>query len=574
MEGSLLESARQKAREIAAAYKADDQFQLITNDFAGGQFRWLSREEFLTAVDGLQTSAVTQHLSTVARRQNDFLRSASAANRHAYMVSDFQQSTADIENYPEDSTILTTFIPLGGSDVGNLFLDSLALGSPAYYPGAAVEVDVRVRNEGDKAVESLPLRLFVGDRQRAVATVDVPAHGSVSAKMVFTMGDEGVQQGYVETTDYPITFDDKLYFTLPVTQRVPMMVVSGAGENPFLKRLFSGDSLVEYRQESAGQIDYAHFSDQQLIVLDELHSIPSGLAQVLQDYVAHGGSLVVVPAQGAEVVSYNQMLALFRAPQLEAWVENATRAAQVETAASLFEGVFNGGMEDMEMPSVGGHYRLAASASTVVQPLIRLLDGGDYLTVTPTDGGRCYLFAAPLRREYTDFVQQALFVPVLYNMALFSTPFAAPYQQLAGAEPITLQHGYDVDNLPHLMDVGGTTDLIPDIRRMGSRSVMFVHDAVTHAGNYCLVDGGEALEGVSFNYSRAESVMAFYPPKEVKRLIEEMHPTNCSVASTAQKSMTDYIRQRSQGKPLWRLFLVLALGALLAETILIRRERG
>ena len=138
MEGSLLESARQKAREIAEAYKPGDQFQLLTNDFAGGQFHWLSREEFLTAVAAVQTSADTQNLSAVALRQNDFLRSSGAANRHAYIVSDFQRTTSDLASYPVDSTIFTTFIPLGGSDVANVYVDSLAFNSPAYFPGARV----------------------------------------------------------------------------------------------------------------------------------------------------------------------------------------------------------------------------------------------------------------------------------------------------------------------------------------------------------------------------------------------------------------------------------------------------
>ena len=42
---------------------------------------------------------------------------------------------------------------------------------------------------------------------------------------------------------------------------------------------------------------------------------------------------------------------------------------------------------------------------------------------------------------------------------------------------------------------------------------------------------------------------------------------------SAAKSMTDYIRSRNQGTPLWRWCIVLALLALLAETLLIRLPR-
>ena len=581
MDGSLLESARRKAREVAAAYKPDDQFQLLTNGLGGIQFQWLSREEFLSAVDGLQTSAVTQNLSVVARRQNDFLRSATAANRHAYILSDFQRTTADIAEYPSDSTILTTFVPLGGSGVANVYLDTLKFDSPAYYAGATVQAEVTVRNDGDKAVESLPLRLSVDGRQRAIASVDVAAHGSAQTTMTFTLDDAAMVQGMVETTDYPITFDDRLYFTLPVVRKVPVMVVGGKGENAFLRRLFEGDSLVRYRYTAVGQIDYAQFANGGLVVLDELANIPSGLAQTLHQFVMDGGSLLVVPGEGAEVESYNAMLAMMQAPQLGEWTDRKSRAERVATDVSLFRGVFQGKLDDMELPTVVGHYRTTTTAATVSQSVVRLLDGGDYLTATPVGEGCCYLIAAPLKTEYTDFVQQALFVPTLYNMALFSTPSAEPYHLLGGIAPIPLLGSYEPDNLPHLVQSasahpdGQQPSLIPDLRRMGSRQCLLTHGAVAQAGNYQLSLPAEdtPTEGLSFNYSRQESVMDFYTPNEVKRLVGDMHLTNCTVATSAQKSMTDYIQQRHQGKPLWRLFLLLALVALLAEILLLRMKK-
>lgn len=580
MEGSLLESARQKAREIAEAYKPGDQFQLLTNDFSGGQFHWLSREEFLTAVDAVQTSAATQTLSAVALRQNDFLRSSGAANRHAYIVSDFQRTTSDLASYPVDSTIFTTFIPLGGSDVANIYIDSLSFNSPAYFPGAIVQVEAFVRNDGDKPVQSLPLRLFVDGKQRALASVDVAARGSVSATLTFTLGDESMLQGYVETTDYPITFDDRMYFSLPVTQQIPMLVVSGGEENPFLKRLFHDDSLVRYRQVSAGQMDYARLSDYRLIVLDELHAVPSGLAQLLHEFVEGGGSVLVVPAQGAESASYNQLLSLFQSPQLGAWVARPTRAEQLEPDMALFRGVFQGKQDEMEMPSVTAHYRLTSSARTVTQPAISLLDGDPFLTVTPVGEGCCYLFASPLRPAFTDFVQQALFVPTLYNMALFSSPLLMPYHLLSGTDPIPLQGSYDAERLPHLLlsstrEDSPDVDIIPDLRRVGSRQYLMTHGTLLSAGNYSLSlpsagRGAVSSEGLSFNYSRAESDLASYTADEVRKLVQDLPSSQCAVAANAQKSMTDYIRQRSQGRPLWRLFLIQALLSLLAEILLIR----
>ena len=101
-DGSQLETAKQKAREIAAAYRPGDRFQLLSNTLAGEEFRWLSREEFLDAVEALQINPATRRLGEVAQRQADFLQQGGATNRHAYLVSDFQTTIADL---PQLSTL-------------------------------------------------------------------------------------------------------------------------------------------------------------------------------------------------------------------------------------------------------------------------------------------------------------------------------------------------------------------------------------------------------------------------------------------------------------------------------------
>lgn len=571
LESSLMESAKQKAREIAAAYKPDDRYQLLTNDALGTQFRWLSREEFLEAVDALQTSPVTQTLSSMLQRQQSFLHDAAAQNRHAYCISDFQRTTADFSVCKEDSLITTTFVPLGGTEVANIYIDTLLFNSPAYYPGASVQLEVRVANDGDKEVERLPLRLFVDGRQRALAAVDVGARSSATVKMSFVLDDKPLQQGYVETADYPVTFDDRLFFSLAVDQQLPMLVLGGGQENPYLSRLFADDSLVSYHRTTVDAVDYTHLADHRFIVLDELRSIPSGLGQPLQRFVADGGTLLVIPAQESDRDSYNAFLSSLQAPLLDSWSGERSRVDQLLADHPLYRGVFQGTQEQLELPTLTGRYRLQTSASTVAEPVLSMADGGSYLTRTAVESGAVYLIGGPLRKEFTDMVTQALFVPTLYNMALFSTPPQQPYHLLTAADPIALRGSYDNEEPPHLVpqflaDSSRGTDVIPSLRRQGSRQYLIPHGELTQAGNYLL--GGE--EGLSFNYSRRESDLGCYTASEVESQLDDAGWDETIVVASAQKSMTDFVASRTQGRPLWRWCLILALLFLAAETVVAR----
>lgn len=571
MESSLMESAKQKAREIAAAYRPDDRYQLLTNDALGTQFRWLSREEFLEAVDELRITPVTQSLSSMLQRQQSFLRDASAQNRHAYCISDFQRTTADFPACRADSIVTTTFVPLGGTEVANIYVDTLIFNSPAYYPGASVQVEVRVTNDGDKEVERLPLRLFVDGRQRALAAVDVGARSSATAKMSFVLDDKPLQQGYVETADYPVTFDDRLFFSLAVDRQLPMLVLGGGPENTYLSRLFAGDSLVRYRRTTADAVDYTHLADHRFIVLDELRSIPSGLGQPLQRFVSDGGTLLVIPAPESDRDSYNAFLSSLQAPLLGDWCSDRSRVDHLLADHPLYRGVFQGTQEQLELPTLTGRYRLQAGASAIAEPVLSMADGGSYLTRTAVEGGALYLVGGPLRKEFTDMVTQALFVPTLYNMALFSTPPQQPCHLLTAADPIALRGSYDNEHPPHLVssspaDSTQATDVIPSLRRQGSRQYLIPHGELTRAGNYLLGDE----EGLSFNYSRRESDLTCYTPSEVERLLEDAGWDNPVVVTTPQKSMTDFVARRTQGRPLWRWCLLLALLALAAETLVAR----
>ena len=571
MDGSLMESAKKKAREIAAAYDPSVPLQLLTNNASGSQFRWLSREEFLTAVDEIEAGGATAPLATIALRQHEFLHSATAANRHAYIISDFQRTTANIADYPADTTILTTFIPLGGSSLANVYIDTLTFNSPAYFKGATVKVEARLRNIGDKAVEKQPLRLYIGSQQRAVTSVDIPANSSATASLTFSIQDDTMLTGHVETTDYPVTFDDRLYFSLPVTSSIPLLVVSGKNENPYIRKLFANDSLTSYRQEPYNNLDYTHIAESRFIIIDELHAIPSGLAQTLAQFVSDGGTLLLIPPADAETASYNQLLGSLQAPLLGKWQSTPTRANSLQYDHSLYRGVFSGRNEEMEMPTVQGHFLMQLAASTVVRPVITLTDGTHLLTETPAGQGRLYLFTAPLRPESTDLMQQALFVPTVYNMALFSFPQPLPYHLISSTAPIPVIASSASSQPFHMVSISPAQprlDFIPDIRRIGSHNFILPHGEITLAGNYLLATN--PAEGLAFNYSRQESDLACLSTSDIKQTIRDAGLTHCSLTPSAAKSMTDFIRSRNQGTPLWRWCILLALLALLAETLLIR----
>lgn len=569
---SLLEKAKGKAREIVAAYGPTDRFQLMTSDAAGRQFHWLNKDDMLTEIDDVESSGSTLTIAAAVRKLSDFLSHGGGENRQAYIISDFQASTVDLSDLKKDSTIGLTLVPLESVGRSNVYIDSVALGAPVTNKGSSVTVEVWVCNESDEDLEKQPVTLFVNERQRALATVDLPAQSRSKVDMHFVVDMTGILNCRVETVDYPVTFDDKHYFTLNVRDRIRGLIVEGADRNIFLEKLFDGDSTVVMASMAVQQMDFSRIDGTDVIVLDELKSMPSGMSQSLKGFVDDGGTAVVILGSDVDVDSYNEALGLFAAPRIGSRRQGRFQVAAVNFDNALYSNVFAGGNKDVEMPTVTDYYRLESSASTIREPIMTLSNGDEYISVTQSGAGRLYLIAAPLRDEHSDFVRQALFVPTVYNMALYSVPPTALYVSFGNEEPLVLSGDYGGTEGKVRMRMDGVPEFeeIPDIRRLGSRFVFFPRGPLNGAGNYILECEGAAKEGVSFNYSRIESHMQFLGADELKKMVKDNNVARCSVVQNSDKPLDVYLKEQTEGYKLWRWCLLLCLLMIALEEVLIR----
>lgn len=570
-DGTLLELAKTKAREIVAAYGPTDRFQLLTNDVEGRHFHWLSKDEVLLMIDEVDVSSATLPLSTMIGKQFDFLNGGHGNNKSVYVISDFQSSIADLNAFPTDSNIVTTLVSLASAAQNNVYIDSLTLNAPVFCRGNSVVAQVSISNEGDENLEKVPVTLYINGRQRALASVDLPARSTSLVDMHFTIDETGILSGRVEVSDYPITFDDQLYFTLNIRDRIRMLTVEGKSPNENLNRLFSGDSVVAYSSLSLQQMDFSRIDGNDIVLLDELPSVSTGMAQTLHAFVEDGGTVVLVMGENIDEASYNEALRLFSAPQIAGRNKSRVATGTVNLDNSLYNNVFSGRNDDMEMPSVTDYYRLATTGTTLNETVITLANGDSYVSVTPCGAGRLYLVAAPLRDAHTDFVRQALFVPTLYNMALYSLRPTPLYVNLGQELPIQLSYIYDVaDGNVKMTGKSSDYEAIPDIRRTGNLCTLIPHGTVGEAGNYILVQGGKEREGLSFNYSRLESQMDFIDRDALAKQLKDHNLANYSIVRNADKPLDTYLKEQLEGRRLWRWCIALSLLMLLVETALIR----
>ncbi len=571
-DGPLLNQALNKARETASAYGSSDQFQLLTNDFEGRHQRFVSREDFLELLNEVELSPVTRKISEVYKRQAELLNNEVQGSKTASIISDFQMSTTDFSNIVGDTAIKTFVIPAEAGEPGNIFIDSVWFREPVYRVNQLATLHVRIVNDSEEDYEKIPVRLKINDVQRAISSFDIEAGESLEITMPYSNNAAGPQYGELRISDHPVTYDDTFYFVYEVMNEIPVLSINAGEENPYLNSLFAQDSLIVFSNANENRLDYTTFGNYNIIVLNGLNIISSGLSQEIKRFAVAGGNVVVFPGEMADINSYREFFLNLETPYTMAKDTFQTRISNINLESALYDDVFESIPENIDLPVVLKHFVINRQTRSLMEVLLETQDGDVFLGSEPVGKGLLYVFSTPLSTDWSNFPRHAIFVPTLYKMALLSKPSAKLYYTTGREEAIMVRNEMmEGDRVLKMKSRSKDFEIIPETRSVGSQMNIFAGTRIREAGFYDINNNGNLLTSVAFNYDRDESELDYLTTNQIENELADNGLQNFSVLTTTQnRSLTTTIEEINSGKRLWKLFLILALAFLLGEVILLR----
>ncbi|MFH1160335.1 MAG: BatA and WFA domain-containing protein [bacterium] len=577
-EGKLFDIARSKAKEVVAAFKPSDRFQLITNDFEGRHQHFITREEFERFLDEVTISPVSRPVSEVISRQQDLLKELPNLNKNIFLISDFQQSTSDFANATPDTSISFFLLQLTANSRNNLFIDSAWFESPVQQPDQVSRLRIRIRNSGSDWLEKIPVKLTLNHKQKAIASAEVEAESETELVLPFTNDPGGIQSGFVEITDYPVVYDDKCFLSYPLVSSVSILCINDGKENPYLNALYGTDSAFRFTNASVNRLQYARFNEYELIILNQLKEIPSGLAQELKRFVSNDGHLVIIPAENPDLASYKTFTQPVGLPDLDQLDTFRLRVSGISLESQVYNDVFeltaSGRVElpeNADLPLVLRHFTLQQKSASRLEPLLRLQNGDLYLATVPFEKGRIYLLTSPLDRTFTNFPTHLLFVPTFYKIALLSQPFSRLYYYTGSNTPIEVRTDSLKDQIIYrISDKETGFEMIPEIRQTGARILLFPHEQIREAGLYTLTRNEIPVTVLAYNFSRLESDLRVADLASILDILTRKNLKTCTFLKEQSPSVVREISDLRKGTPLWKLFLLLALLFLAAEIAVIR----
>lgn len=572
-QGPLLEIAKARAKEVVKVFNTSDKIQIITNDFEGKHQRFNGKEDAINAIDEIKISSSVRSLSDVVKRQNDFLKTSNLSNKKSYLFSDLQKSTFTIEDLKSDTLIDATIIPLVGNQINNVFIDTCWFETPLQQKGFVQKLHAKVVNTGNTSLDVGSAKLILNKEQIAIASFSVEANSSTEIKFTFECKKEGFNYGTIKIEDYPITFDDELFFTFNSKINISVLLVNGNGLKPLnpLNSLFKNDSLFNLFTCTEQAIDYNFFKTSNVIILNQISELSSGLVSELIKYTLQGGAIVLIPSLKSNVDAYNQSLTQLNLPSLLALDSNNLKIDKLETASRFYSGVFEKMEDRLNLPLVTKHYKLKIGTKVDFESILVLQNSDDFFGVTKLNNALLYLFSVPFDDASTNFSKHALFVPTFYQICFKSLKSSPLFYPASSNVIINLKGDPGLgEKPPHIKQINKEFDFIPETRRINNAIFMYTQHQISNAGYYDVLAGDSVLLPLAFNFSRMESNLACYTVDELSKIITDKGLRSIKLLEYNNSDISSQILFGNEGKKLWKLFIILALLFVTTEMILLR----
>lgn len=572
-EGELLSEARETARKLINDATLETRILLNTNQMSGLEQRLITKVDAIEYLDKIQPIALTRKLDDVLNWQRTFIDKESQTNskvgvRQYVFLSDFQKSTSRFTGLPQNNNDFYYPILLSPQEKSNIYIDSVWFSSPIQKISQNNELNVRIINSGDEALTNVELHCDVDGIKRDVF-LDIPANGQTSTVINYTEKSGGYKSGKLAVNDKQLFWDDDFYFSYFVDNETSILVVNGENATGAVSLVYNLEKFYKVRTIDQNAFTLDDLKQMDLVFLNGVNEIPSGMAENLTSFAQSGGTLGLFPGAKCETSSWNQLLNDLKLPLLGKVISSGTKIDKLIYEDPFFYGMFEKKNENLNLPSLSKVYQTIVQGKSSFYELIRLQNGMP-LFLRSEGALNSFLFAGSLDASFGTFTSDALFPSIILRIGEMSQrklpisltigkeSFFPLYKKQSGETPIHIKNK--------------TIDYIPQIQKQGLISYISLNGQealeLLVSGTYSVVD--EKKEAIlSLNYDRIESSTDCLTKDEIVNALENQSIRNISLNEINNgQSLTKIDIE----KPFeyWKFFIILSILFFLSEMLVLK----
>ena len=562
---TLIEDARQSARDLVHKLNPSNRYLLMTNSFEIQNEYPLNQEEMLDQLDRMNTDGAPVPMGEVMDRFEMLAKQHGFSTSTLFVYSDFQENTFDLTAAKADTTMQVVVVPMLPEFTSNIYIDSVWLASPIVQVGLTNDLMVRVVNQGDKEVKGLPVNFMMNGTMAASTTVDLDKNGSAEIGMQFVVENNGEQRCSVSLMDHPITFDDAYDFVISV--KPSLSVIELGTESSVCSLLFDDDEQFNYALMEPSRFDLAAIAKAQLLIVNETAVMNETLQQTLLDAVSEGASLMVFPSVD-DLKSNRYLYGKLGLTLMEADT-NSTSVEDLALQHAFFSDMILDLPQHPDLPKVKQHIRLKTNGLAI--PLLTLQNADPLLMMETVGKGQAFVMATALNPIWSDLADNAIFVPMMVKMAFMGGKMDKMSYTIGMDKMLVLSDlNLEGDRRFLFSNADRTFELMPASEVRNGKVYLYLNDNLPSSGFYDLLVNDTLNRVTAWNESRIESKMVFADRDDIEPQFKKAGFNVAAVLDTSDFATADLVEAMAHQTSQWKLFALVALLALLGEIAVLR----
>ena len=561
-DGQLLSQAKEKAKEVVESSDVNSLFLIGTNEMSGLEERLLNKAEAIKRIDEINLSPISRTIPEIINWQQDILQENSIVQNDLDLLlfSDFQKT--ENAKTPKESELNYIPVRVKPESALNVALDSIWFSAPIHRANENSELNIRIRNYGSSLVENIEVEVIIG-KLRKLIYLNADANSTSTSSFTYKEENTGWISGRASVADEQLFFDNDLYFTYEVSNNVNILIIDGENAAPNFNVVYSLDQFYNVRSVKEGMVTRDDYLNKDLILLNGLNRLSSGMTDELIKLGDEGTALALFPGANIDMNSWNSLLTKLNLNRFEGITNAGTRLDRLAYEDVFFKGVFDRKPATINLPALSKAY-LAGSGQGI--PLIQMKNGKPLFT-TSSGKVKAYCFYSSLNEQFGQFVNDALFSTLALRMGELSKR----------QQPLFLTIGSDVsypvfNSLPTEDAIKLKNDefeAIPQTEKLNNVQYIKIDqmNQVIPAGSYQLYQK-DILGSLSLNYDRSESTRAYYTNEELVQLLGG----KTGQLEVQELSSSSNFNVKDVDKPFsyWKLCIILTLIFVLTEMAVVR----
>lgn len=568
--GELLSEAKEQARTMIQDAPEETAILLATNEMDGVEQRFGTKADAIERLDKLTLSPLKRNIDDVVNWLHERFEQYNnevkkLGTKQLILLSDFQTNTSRFDKIKANENIYHYPIQLFPQVKSNVFVDSVWFSNPNFKTGVNNECSIRVKNSGEVDLTNLELQLEIAGSKRDVF-LDVKANDFTITTINFSDTKPGFKEAIIRLNDKQFFEDDEFYFSYTVRDNTSALIVNGADAVPNIEKVYQLDDFYKTKSISESAVTPEEFKKTDLIVLNGLREISSGMSQNTQEFIKNGGSLAIFPGEISDMNSYNTFLSKIGLPKLGSQKVGENKLKNIQYNDKFFKGVFDKKPENVSLPLLKKTYSVNNTGSSAIS--ILQMQNGNALFMRGISSNT-YLFASSLHPSFGNFTSNALFSSIVLRMGELShrtlplyltigSDAKFPIFGMKSSEKTLVLKNQENEFIP----------LIESANQLTYISLSGIPSKQIKAGNYGIYDE-DKIGITSLNYDRAESIISYITADEIKSKMLEKGLKNVVFSSMENGQELTRI-DLSKPVEYWRICVMLALIFVLIEMALLK----